>query len=121
MSPKLVKCFRAAGVDNIQFFPGEAIYLPSRDAYSYQVANIVGLVKALDVEDSDCEVDEDGFVEMFYTLRLDREAVEPFDLFRMFESFHTIIVSSRVRLMLESHGITGVRFVGEEDWEPGTL
>jgi hypothetical protein len=121
MSERMVECLRTAGVDNIQFLPGEAVYMPTTETLSYQVGNIIGLVQALDVAASDCVVDDDGFVEMFYTLRLDEDRIAALDLFRMYESFHTIIVSGRVKRALEAHGITGIQFMSEEDWEPGTI
>jgi hypothetical protein len=121
MSDKLVVCLENLGVDNIQFFPGEALYLPSGETRRYQVANIIGLVEALDVDASDCEVDEDGFVENFYSLRLDADKIAPYDLFRLYESFHTIVVSKRVKEGLESQSVSGVRFVTETEWEPGML
>ena len=63
MSPKLVTCLNDLAVDNVQYIPAEAVYVPSRAVVPYQLGNILGLVKALDVAASDCEVDEDGFVE----------------------------------------------------------
>ena len=63
MSPKLVTCLNDLAVDNVQYIPAEAVYVPSRAVVPYQLGNILGLVKALDVAASDCEVDEDGFME----------------------------------------------------------
>lgn len=121
MSERMVRCLENAGITNIQFFPGEAIYLPTRAVLPYQVGNIVGLVRALDESAAECVTDEDGMVETFNGLRIDRRRVAGLELFRMYESFHTIIVSRRIREALESHHITGVWFMGEADWEPGTI
>lgn len=121
MSEKMVRCLKSSGVDNVQFFDCEVVYIVTGETKQYQVANIVGLVKALDADKSDCEVNEDGIVESFFTLRLDKERIAPLDLFRMYESFHTIIVSKRVKENLESQSVTGLLFVTEEEWTPGML
>lgn len=121
MSPKLVKYFNDLSVDNMQYIPAEATCLPSGEVLPYDLGNILGLVKALDVEASDCQVDEDGFVETFFSLRLNKLQIESFDLFRMYESFHTIIVSRRVREALEVAEITGIQFLADTEWQPGML
>jgi len=121
MSPKVVKCLADLGVDNVQYIPAEATYVPTGAVLPYELGNILGLVKALDVEASDCQVDEDGFVETFFSLRLNKAEIESFDLFRMYESFHTIIVSRRVREALEAAGVTGVLFFADTEWQPGML
>lgn len=121
MSPKLVTCLNDLAVDNVQYIPAEAVYVPSRAVVPYQLGNILGLVKALDVAASDCEVDEDGFVETFFSLRLNKAQIESLDLFRMYESFHTIIVSRRVRDALEAADVTGARFLADQEWQPGML
>jgi hypothetical protein len=121
MSPKLIDCLKAVPVESLQFFPAQVTYAPTGEAVDYQIANIVGTVSALDQEASDCEIDEDGFVETFFTLRLDPARVADHDLFRMYESFHTIIISRRVREALEAAKITGVQLLSQDEWQPGML
>jgi hypothetical protein len=108
-------------VESLQFCPAQVTYAPTGEAVDYQIANIVGTVSALDQEASDCEIDEDGFVETFFTLRLDPARVADHDLFRMYESFHTIIISRRVREALEAAKITGVQLLSQDEWQPGML
>lgn len=121
MSEKLLKTFHDCGVDNLQLLSAEVRFAHSGLTLNYQIGNIIGLVKALDVGASECQVDEDGFVEGFSTLRLSEDRIAGQDLFRMYESFHTIIVSSRVKDALEAQSITGMQFLRDEDWLPGML
>lgn len=121
VTPKLVECLKTAGVENLQTFPAQVTYAATGATVDYRTANIVGLVSALDTDASQCEVDENGLVEVFYTLRLRADKLAGLDLFRLHESFHTIIVSRRVKEALESASITGLLLLTQEEWQPGML
>jgi hypothetical protein len=121
MSDKLVKCLLNSGITNIQFFDAIVNYVPTGEVLKYKVANIIGLVQALDTDASDCEIDEDGFVECFWSLVLKNDNTLSLDFFRMYESFHTIIISKKIKEAIESENITGIKILSESEWEPGML
>lgn len=121
VSERMKQCLDDAGVDNVQYLRGEAIYIPTGEKLSYHVANIIGLVRALDIDASQCSIDENGIVEKFDRLHIDESASHSLDVFRLFETFLLVIVSERIRRTLERACISGIRFMSEENWEPGTL
>lgn len=121
ISEKLQQVFKDSGVSNLQLFSAEVRYALTGEILHYQVANILGMVKALDTAEAECQLDDDGFLEGFTTLRLATDNIAGFDLFRMYESFHTIIVSSRVKQALEAHSISGIRLLKDTEWQPGML
>ena len=121
MSSKLIACLKQLPVANLQLFPAAVVYLPTGQEVDYQVVNILGLVSALDTNASDCQLDDDGFVEGFDTLVLDEKRAGDHDLFRLYESFHTIVVSQRLRDCLEEAAITGMQLLRQDEWRPGML
>jgi hypothetical protein len=121
MSPKMVSTLSAAGVDNIQYFDCEVTDAATGHRLEYKIANVVGALKALNVAASDCEVDEDGFVETFYSMRIDAQKARGQDMFRLFENLVMVIVSERIKKAVESANLTGVQFVADIDWQPGSL
>jgi hypothetical protein len=121
MSKKMVEALQGTGIDNIQYFDCEVVDATLGQRLDYKVANILGVVKALDVEASDCEVDDEGFVETFYSMRIDQEKVRGFPLFRLFENLVMVLVSERIKNAIDSAELTGVQLVADSDWEPGSL
>lgn len=121
LSPRFKACLADAGITNVQYFPAKVVYAVTGETYRYDVANIVGLVSALDVEASDCFVDEDGNVETFDSLRLDETKLAGHDLARLYEEFHLIVISENVKKAIEDAALTGVTILKDEDWEPGML
>jgi hypothetical protein len=121
MSPKLVTTLTDAGVTNLQYFDCQVVYEPTGQHVPYKLANIIGAVKALDVAASDCVVDEDGFVETFRTMKLDERQASGFDLFRLYEALPMVIISERLKHLLEAANITGIRIIEDTEWEPGLM
>lgn len=121
MSPRMISTLAAAGIDNIQYFDCQVRDASSGQELPYKVANVLGVVKALDVEASDCEVDDDGFVETFYSMKIDPTKAHELNLFRLFENLVMVIVSERIKNALETAGLTGIQLVADTDWEPGSL
>ncbi|MDX2019883.1 MAG: hypothetical protein SF187_06560 [Deltaproteobacteria bacterium] len=121
MSPRMISALAEAGVDNIQFFDCHVQNAQNGEQLEYKVANVLGVVKALDVEASDCEIDEDGFVETFYSMKIDSKKAKGCSLFRLFETLVMVIISERVKIAIEGAGLTGIQIVADSDWEPGDL
>ncbi len=118
-SQKLIDTLARVGVTNFQFFECEVTFERTGERIPYKLVNVLGVEKALDTKLSDCTVDEDGFVEAFETLRIDESKIEDFHLFRLYEAFPLIIISSSVKIALEAAGITGVKIISDSEWEPG--
>jgi hypothetical protein len=121
MSPKMLSSLKRAGVDNLQLFPVDVVYTATGATPEYKIVNILGVIKALDTASSECKVDEDGFVENFTTLRFAEKQIAGHRFFRMYESFHTLVISEAVKNALEEDQITGITILKDEEWEPGML
>jgi len=121
VSPGLVLALQEIGVDNVQLFSCETTCALTRARVEYHVANIVGLIKAVDLAKSTCDVDENGAVETVYRFRFDCPRISTFDIFRMWEARSIIVVSRRVKETLQVRGSTGMRFLRDVEWEPGLI
>jgi hypothetical protein len=108
-------------VDNLQLVPVDVVYTANGATPEYKIANILGVIKALDTAKSECTVDDDGYVENFSTLRFAEKQIAGHRFFRMYESFHTLVISEAVKEALEADKITGIRILKDEEWEPGML
>ncbi|WP_426580317.1 imm11 family protein [Leptospira interrogans serovar Szwajizak] len=121
MSLKLLETLINIDIKNLQLFDCQVTFEPTGQELPYKLVNIVGVAKALDLQKSNCTIDENGFVETFTTLRLNESAIKDLDLFRLFERLPLIIISDRVKQAIEQAGITGVRIINDTEWEPGML
>lgn len=118
MSPRLIAILREVGVDNIQYLDCEVTYQPTGQRIPYKVANVLGVVKALKLDECECVLDEDGFVESFSSMKIDAERVGHLMLFRLFENMMLTIVTRQLKEAVELAGLTGLKFVSESDWDP---
>lgn len=118
-SSRLRTALSAAGIDNIQYFPTSAIYEPTGQFHDYQVANVIGIIKALDISASRCTIDEDGFIEDFEMMAFDENKIQSVDFFRLFEMPSIIVISEHVANSLNDSNLTGCRIMEPSQWEPG--
>ncbi len=121
MSSKLVDLLTSAGIRNIEYFDCEVIYEPLQEKFPYQLANIVGAMKAVDLKGSECTVDEEGFVENIHKLKLTDTHSNGLDIFRLYEALPMLIISERLKHLLENAHITGIRIIEDSEWQPGLL
>lgn len=110
-----------AGVDNIQYFPAKVIYAPTGQEVDYQVANVIGVARALDTDASECDVDEDGFVDDFETMVLDEDKLLDLDFVRLFEMLNIIVISEKVADAINEAQLSGLRVMDPSEWEPGII
>lgn len=119
VSPKLRAALERSGVDNIEYFPARVVDRSTREQRPYFGANIIGLVRALDREQSEFMPYDDN---PDVALTIDRLVVDTtqFDgmrLFRLAEFDLLIVVDDALKAELEQQAVTGIDFVAPEDWD----
>lgn len=110
-----------AGVANIQYFDANVTYVPTGEKLEYKVANIIGAVEALDKDASECDVDEDGFVDDFDTVVLNEDVLKDIDFVRFYELLNIIIISEKIAKAIGDAKLTGVRVIEPSEWVPGMI
>lgn len=118
MSAKMVKALLGAGVDNIQFYDVILTNKITQEKYSYHAFNIVGLIAAANLEESDWSSFENSTVGSvsFNHLVLDEQKCRGALVFRMAENLGTILVHDTVKRAIENAGIDSVIFHNPEDY-----
>lgn len=109
MSNQMVQFLKKAGVDNFQTFPVVLQNPETGESWSNYVAlNIVGLVEAADLENSEYDTLAEGDKDnppllAFESISLLREKLNDLLLFRMVESPDTIIIHRKLKELLFSN------------------
>ena len=124
-SPRLMATLAAAGVTNIEYFPITVVDKKRGVTRAdYRIANILGSVACLDVDNAELTKYADGVgyssVEE-YSLLEDR--IQPLPgmkapplLFRLAEFKFHVIAHQSIKDAFERDGITGARFIPTQDY-----
>lgn len=119
MSKRLINVLTEAGVDNIEFFPAILRNITTGQTYNYQVYNIIGLVAATDLEQSEYETyqKESPIADTsIHKLVLDESKTHNLLLFRLAEDVSAIVVHERIKKQIENAGIDTMEFIKLEDY-----
>jgi membrane carboxypeptidase/penicillin-binding protein len=123
-SPKLRTCLDEAGVTNIQYFPIRLVDRKTKQTTDeYRLANIVGAIACLDVENSEVTrlLNGKGFsaVEQFNLLedriRWPGTKEKPL-IFRLAEFKFHVLADQSIKAICEKNKISGVEFVPTQDY-----
>lgn len=110
MSKRLVTAIEAAGVDNLQAYPAELRDEATGELNEgFVVVNIVGLVAAADLAQSDSLPLGGG--QVFTDLALDEGQAHGLLMFRLSESLEDVIIHERVAKAIEEGDFPGVALV----------
>lgn len=120
-STKFQKTLKDIGVDNIQYFPAKVIYEPTGKEVEYKIANVIGVVKALDTEASILKSDKCGFAYYIKKLVLKENKLHNLDFFRLYEMMDLIVVSQRIADILNTSNLTGIRIIETSEWHSGIV
>lgn len=125
VSPRVVGVFRALEVNNIQYVPVTIIdYETKAKITDYNTAHILGSIRCLDVENSDCRYSEDGedlmAVENFAIFE-DRIPMVPktqsrLKIFRLGEFPFLVLVHESIKEAFEGQGFTGIEFIDPAEY-----
>jgi hypothetical protein len=118
MSPRLAKVLEEVGVDNVQLFPVVINYRGTGEKYDWYAFNIVGLVAAVDISNSEIKnpggellinSSIDGF-------KVDESKTHGQLMFRLAENVMTTVVHEQVRKAVEEAGINTFSFSETDAW-----
>lgn len=119
MRDDLIRVLTSAGVDNIQYFAAILVDPESgKEHTNYKAFNIVGLVAAADMENSELMATSDstiGDVD-FHALVIDESKCRGLLLFRLAENISAIVVHEKIKSAIEASGIPGFVFYGLAEW-----
>ncbi len=116
---ELVKAIRECGVDNLEAYDVRIVDSATNEiCEDYQAVNIVGLIKAVDMDQSVATPhSDDGLVDTdFDSVKLDEAAIKGQLMFRLAESINAVVVHQSVKEYLESKGGFELTFTKPENW-----
>ncbi len=124
MTKRLLSALQEAGVDNLDVYP--AIIVNEETGFrteDYVAVNLIGLVKAVDIANSNVTggntdtVDEPHFLDTdFDGLAIDPEKAKDHLMFRLAENTSAIVIHRSVKEHLEKKGFNMLTFVEPGDW-----
>jgi len=123
MSKELVDALHSAGVDNLDTYP---VIIHSEtghpDCYDYLAVNIIGVIAAADMDQSEYDDDDDDdddfdglFDVTFDSIVIDEKKAKGHLLFRMAESVSTVIIHEKIVNVLKEQGGFGLTFTEPEN------
>lgn len=119
MSKKLANTLTSAGVDNLELFPAIVKNNQTGQTFEYQVYNVIGLVAAMDRQNSDYEsyknMNPVGGASI-YELVLDESRIQDLLLFRLSENISTLVVHETIKNKIEEMGILDITFIKPENY-----
>lgn len=121
LSDRFVRLLESLGVDNVEYLDARVTFVPDGSDPAYRVANFLGVVQGLDRNRSDLDMDEDGFIFGMNAIVFDDSKIGVHKIFRLAEDVMFLIVHEDIKLAAEKAGLTGIRFVADEDWQPGMI
>lgn len=112
MSEVMASTLFTAGVDNLDCYPATLFDRVNQRRFDYHAVNILGLVKAADLDRSDwSSFDADARMDThFAQLRVDPGKASALAIFRLAEDTGTIVVVERVKQALEARGLGTLTF-----------
>ncbi len=118
INEKLKSIFESLDIGNIQYFRSKLIESNTGEVdESYCVANVVGLVSCVDQDKSDLDYYDDGDIEFIDRLVLNLNTEREYGhIFRIAEYSPLLVVSSQLKLAIESAKITGIKIYKPEEF-----
>lgn len=120
-SRKFIELLQDLGVDNIEYFPTELVYAAKNQYLDYAVANVVGKINALNLDDSVVIRDSEGNIVQITSLVLDENKIAAHKFFWLGEVPLIMIVHRSIKEMVEERGLAGFFFVEDHEYEPGMI
>jgi hypothetical protein len=120
-SARLIECLNKLSVDNIEYIDANVIYEPTGESVDYKVANVVGIVSGLDLEQSEVVLSRKGKVLEIEKMCLDEEKLKGHKMVRLRESIMHIVVHKSIKEAVEAASLTGFMFLSDDEFEPGMI
>jgi hypothetical protein len=118
MSKRLKEVLDSAGVDNINYLPITLRHTETGQIYDYFAFNLLGLVAAADLAQSDISSFDGDFVgdSQVHGLVIDPSKPGGALIFRLKEKFTAILVHEKIKQAVESAGIKTITFIKPENY-----
>lgn len=120
-SKQFIDLLTKLGVNNIQYLNADVTYAPTGEKVSYKVANIVGIVSGLDLDQSTVISSRQGNILEIEEMCIDENKLFGHKIFRLQESIMHVVVHKSIKEAVESAGLTGFMFLADDEYEPGML
>lgn len=120
-SQRFIDILNSLGVDNVQYFDADVTYEPTGEKCPYKVANIVGIVSGLDMDESEVIMSGKGNVLDIEVMSLDEEKLKGQKVVRLQEDIMLMIVHRTIKEAVEEAGLTGFLFLADDEYEPGMI
>lgn len=120
-SLRLRQLLTQLGVDNIQYIPAKVVYEPTGKELDYQLANVLGAIKALNIDAADCTVSAKGTVIDFKKMVLREDSLQSIEFARIFEELSVIVISRKIANALIDAEISGIKVMRPSEWQPGMI
>ena len=118
MSDRLATALQQAGVDNVAFFRALLTNTATGERFTYQAFNVVGVVAAADLGQSEWSSDDGKPVAdvSFESLALDESKAGGLKMFRLAENINALLVRESVKDHILKSGINTLKFVPPDEW-----
>ena len=109
------------GIDNIQYFDSKVTNAVDNKLLDYKVANIIGAVSGLDIEQSDVTLSPSGNVMAINKMVLDESKLKEHNMIRLDEKTIILVVHNDIKQAIEQAGLTGLKFVTDDEFKRGMI
>ena len=120
-SKRFIDLLAKLQINNIQYLHADATYTATNEKVAYKVANIVGIVSGLDLDESTVISSRQGNILEIEEMVFDEDKLSGHKIFRLKESIMHIVVHKSIKEAIENAGLTGFMFLTDEEYEPGML
>ena len=105
------------GIDNFQHFPVELETPDGEIETPYSLINIIGLIEAVDEDNSILERWDDGSIDQLYSFKIDPDKAKGKNMFRILEEPTLIIIDQTLYEGLLAFNPPGVMMLPTESYE----
>jgi len=117
-SDKIKECLTKLNVDNIDYYP---VFLDNPNTGKlepgYWLANIIGVIKCVDISQSDAKQHPLSKRYTFKSFVVDEALTNSQSLFRLAEMRRLIVINETLKKCLEECELTGIRITNTRDYE----
>jgi len=112
----LVEILNQLGINNIQYMPVD-IHAPDDTLEEgYSIANVIGLIDAVDIDNSTIKPQAHGGIGTLYSFTIDEEKAKGLHIFRILHAPALIIISGWLKEQLLAHEVEEVVMYPTENY-----
>ena len=120
-SRKFINAINSLGIDNIEYLPVDVTNRKTNQKMDYCVANVLGRINALDENKSEFLFSSNGGIIDVKKMVFDRHKIQEHKIFMLGEVPMLVIVHKSIKEIVESLGLTGFKFISQDEYQPGDL